>query len=197
MTTSPTPVAGVRRPAVASLDSAERVPWVAYGLTAGAAGASCVALFFLLVDTVMGRPFWTPHVLGAALFLGETPSLYTAPDLLLVLAYTAVHFAVFIGLGTPAAFWVLARLPSARGRGRPVLLALALFTAFEVVFLSLAALFAPELTGMLTLGRVASANALAAVAMSATLFAGARAQQHRGRRYRPCRSKTAPSKGAV
>jgi hypothetical protein len=181
MTMPPNRIAAARRLETTPMDSAERVPWVAYGLSAGALGASCVALFFLLVDAVMGRPFWTPHALGAVLFRGEVPSVYAAPEPLLVIAYTAVHVAVFVGFATPAAFFVLARMPSTRGRGGAVLVALALFVAFEVVFLSLAQLFAPALTGMLTAGRVATANALAAAAMTGLLYAGAHRRRPRRR----------------
>src|SRR5204863_4981813 len=38
------------------------------GLIAGLVGAATVALWFLLVDTVQGRPLYTPTVLGSALF---------------------------------------------------------------------------------------------------------------------------------
>ena len=171
-----------RRALPASVDSAERVPWVANGIAAGTLGAACVAAFFLLVDTVMGRPFWTPHALGSVLFRGEVPSGFEKPELLLVLAYTAVHVTIYIGFATPAAFWALARLPSSRGRGRVALLAAALFLASEAVFLSLGQLFAPALLGMLTVGRVATANALAALAMSGLLFAQVRRRgTHRNR----------------
>jgi len=180
------------RPAVpTSVESAERVPWVANGIAAGTLGAACVAAFFLLVDTVMGRPFWTPHALGSVLFRGELPSGFAKPEPLLVLAYTAVHVTIYVSFAMPAAFWALARLPSARGRGRVALLAMALFLAIEMVFLSLGQLFAPALLGMLTIGRVATANALAALAMSGLLFAQVRRRRTLRQRPRGLRAEAA------
>jgi hypothetical protein len=165
------------------METAERVPWVANGIAAGTLGAACVAAFFLLVDSVLGRPFWTPHALGSVLFRGEVPSGLESPEPLMVLAYTAVHVTIYVSFAAPAAFWALARLPSARGRGRFALLATGLFAAIEVVFLTLGQLFAPALLGTLTVGRVATANALAALAMSGFLFLQVR--RHRTRRHRP------------
>ena len=37
------------------------------GAIAGIIGASVVALWFLMVDSIAGRPFFTPAVLGASL----------------------------------------------------------------------------------------------------------------------------------
>jgi hypothetical protein len=69
-------------------DDAEAVPWVATGLVAGLLGASVVALFFLVVDLLAGRPLWTPTVLAAALFRGEPPSPSAPPEALMVLAFS-------------------------------------------------------------------------------------------------------------
>src|SRR5262249_56241902 len=38
------------------------------GLIAGLVGAATVALWFLIIDAIQGRPPYTPTVLGAALF---------------------------------------------------------------------------------------------------------------------------------
>ena len=38
------------------------------GLIAGLVGAATVAIWFLIIDTIQGRPLYTPAVLGAALF---------------------------------------------------------------------------------------------------------------------------------
>ena len=37
------------------------------GLTAGVLGATAVAVWFLILDTIAGRPFATPSMLGASL----------------------------------------------------------------------------------------------------------------------------------
>ena len=69
------------------------------GTIAGIIGASSVALWFLMVDSIAGRPFFTPAVLGASLFdlLGAGfggRGLATH-----VAAYTVLHFAAFIAIG--------------------------------------------------------------------------------------------------
>lgn|GEM_PF-3530455 len=174
---------GMRRPEAIPFDTAHTVPWVACGVAAGVLGASCVAAFFLLLDTAAGNPFWTPYALASALLRGRIPSVLAAPDAPLVLAYTAIHFSLFVGFATPAAFWVLGRLPSARGRGRATLLAVVLFGALQAAFLTMAALFAPELVYTFTAGRMAIANALAAAAISAFLFG--RVRHRRVHRHRP------------
>ena len=42
------------------------------GFWAGCIGAAAVAVWFLIVDTVNGRPFFTPAMLGSAVFWGAT-----------------------------------------------------------------------------------------------------------------------------
>jgi hypothetical protein len=92
----------------------------------------------------------------------------------MVLAFTGVHVTMFVALAMPAAFWALAHLPSSEGRGRGVLLALGLFAAFEVFFFAMSWLFAPGLVDALRFSRITAANALAAAAVAAFIFARAR-----------------------
>ena len=42
------------------------------GFIAGLIGAAAVALWFLVVDVIAGRPFFTPAMLGSAVFWGCT-----------------------------------------------------------------------------------------------------------------------------
>src|SRR5215471_3139370 len=70
------------------------------GLIAGLVGAATVALWFLIIDVIQGRPLYTPTVLGAALFhRGAVPWLDTAPDLEMVLMFTWIHGLAFIVVG--------------------------------------------------------------------------------------------------
>ena len=75
------------------------------GAITGAIGATAVAVWFLLVDAVSGRPLYTPELLGEAFFsifgppAGETPLQY-------VVAYTLVHYSAFAIVGTILAFIV-------------------------------------------------------------------------------------------
>ena len=72
------------------------------GITAGLVGASIIALWFLLIDTIAGRPFYTPAVLGAALFRDGatlTGEGTVTPSLELVLGFTWVHYLIFVLIG--------------------------------------------------------------------------------------------------
>jgi hypothetical protein len=158
----------------------EEVTWRAEAVLAGALGAFVVALVFLFYDLAAGRPLWTPFVLGHAFFLGGVP----APDApiapVLVAGYTAVHGLVFVTFGAMLAF-LADTDPRPRLRlGRAALDAVLLFAAFELVFLAFAWMFAPGMMGVLGIGRVALANALAAIAMS--LLVGVRAARGVGTR---------------
>ena len=72
------------------------------GLVAGLIGAATIALWFFIVDLVNGRPFFTPNVLGMALFRGgasiEPPTSQTI-SLEMVLVYTWVHGMIFCLIG--------------------------------------------------------------------------------------------------
>src|SRR5262249_2735801 len=76
------------------------------GMIAGALGALTIALWFLVVASLAGRPLWTPTVLGTALFRGgaglDSPETL-AVSLEMVLMFTWVHVLVFVGLGGIAA----------------------------------------------------------------------------------------------
>src|SRR5262245_41130655 len=70
------------------------------GLIAGLVGAATVALWFLIIDTIQGRPLYTPTVLGAALFhRGAAPWLDAVPNLEMVLMFTWVHGLAFVVIG--------------------------------------------------------------------------------------------------
>src|SRR5690349_6256693 len=74
------------------------------GILAGLVGAATIALWFLALDSLHGRPFYTPTVLGTALFrtsgLEALPSV--APDFELVLGFTWVHMLAFLLIGVAA-----------------------------------------------------------------------------------------------
>ncbi len=54
----------------ASPQATSRVKVYQDGTIAGVLGAGTIALWFLIVDSIQGRPFYTPTVLGTALFGG-------------------------------------------------------------------------------------------------------------------------------
>ena len=72
------------------------------GLVAGIIGALTVALWFLVVDVLHGRPLYTPTVLGTALFgratvVGSYDTLPVSMDM--VLMFTWVHGLTFAAIG--------------------------------------------------------------------------------------------------
>src|SRR5262249_53331408 len=139
------------------------------GIVAGMIGAATVALWFLVVDAVQGRPLYTPTVLGTALFgrgagLG---SLDTLPvSLNMVLMFTWVHGLAFAAIGGVAShlLGVAERNPSI---GFGVLL---LFVVFEFGFTVTAMLVAAPVLKALTWPAILVANLLAAATMGGYLW---------------------------
>src|SRR5256885_7861963 len=67
------------------------------GLFTGAIGAVVVALWFLLLDLVAGRPFFPPALLGSVLLHGGGAAAHgvtAAP--LAVAAHTPIHFLALL-----------------------------------------------------------------------------------------------------
>src|SRR2546425_554946 len=72
------------------------------GFIAGLIGAAAVALWFLLVDVIAGRPFFTPAMLGSAVFWGvHNPSMVVI-EYSRIIGYTMIHVSAFIIVGTIA-----------------------------------------------------------------------------------------------
>lgn len=135
---------------------------ISEGIAAGMLGAAAVAVWFLLLDLVQRRIFFTPAALGSALFLNATSPEEVVISPAIVLGYTAVHVAAFAAVGL-----LLAALAAAAERHPPVLLGIALlFFTFEVFFLGLIALLANWLLDVLAWWPILVANAIAAVVMA-------------------------------
>jgi hypothetical protein len=73
------------------------------GLVAGLIGAGAVAAWFLIVDTIGGRPFFTPAVLGSAATTGLRDPSEVVIGFQSVAAYTAFHVLAFFAVGVVAA----------------------------------------------------------------------------------------------
>jgi len=134
------------------------------GLVAGVIGALTVALWFLVVDVVHGRPLYTPTVLGTALFgrataIGPYETLPISMDM--VLMFTWVHGLAFAAIGGVASR-LLAMAERNPSIGFGVLL---LFVVFEFGFTVAAMLVAAPVLKALTWPAVLVANLLAATAM--------------------------------
>ena len=126
-------------------------------------GGSAVALFFLVVDLMEGRPLFTPSLLGSVLFFGAAAEDVTTVSPTAVAYFSLAHIVIFTAIGA-AASWLVHEV-ELHSR-HPIAVLLLLFALIE----GLAFIFAPVLlSGVIeTLGvlRVASANLLAAGAMA-------------------------------
>jgi hypothetical protein len=137
------------------------------GTIAGIIGASSVALWFLMVDSIAGRPFFTPAILGASLFDLLGGGFGGRGLVTHVAAYTVVHFAAFILIGIAAAM-----VMNALDR-RPSLLVgfVALFLIFELCVIGAVALLSRSpLFGTIAWYQLGAANLLAAYFMGRYLW---------------------------
>ncbi|MGH7277869.1 MAG: hypothetical protein ACREJG_04200 [Candidatus Rokuibacteriota bacterium] len=152
------------RPSATTIPTADASTVYQEGIVAGLIGAATVAVWFLIVDTVSGRPFYTPTVLGTALFqrgVGLGGPEILAPSLGMVAMFTWVHGLVFAGLGGIAAR-LLAMAERNPSLGFGVLL---LFVVFQFGFTLAAMLFAAPVLHALAWHAVLVANLLAATTM--------------------------------
>src|SRR5437763_14820000 len=108
---------GLSSRAVEGSETAAVTALYAEGILAGVVGAATIALWFLALDGVKGRPFYTPTVLGSALFRGgaglATPEMLPV-DFEMVLSFTWVHVLAFliIGVGASRLLGLAERNPS-------------------------------------------------------------------------------------
>ncbi len=136
------------------------------GMIAGVIGAAAVALWFLLLDTLTGRPLYTPTVLGTALF--RHGAGLTSPETLpvsmeMVWMFTWVHGLAFAALGG-AVSWLLGVAERHPSFGFGVLL---LFVVFQFGFIAVAMIVAAPILHALAWPAILGANLLAASAMTA------------------------------
>lgn len=136
-------------------------PVLREGAAMGAIGATCIAVWFFLVDLVAGRPLFTPALLGHGLFSVLGPGLGESRGVD-VLIYTLFHYAVFIGVG-----FVASLIVRAAGREPSLLLGFVmLFVAFEIAFYALVALLQQSTPlGGLAWYNVMAGNVIAAAGM--------------------------------
>ena len=139
------------------------------GMVAGIIGAVTIAIWFLILDTVKGRPLYTPTVLGTVLFRRREgfASLENLPvSSEMVLMYTWVHGLVFCIIGM-AASRLLALAEQNPDYGFGILL---FFVIFEVGFLAIAMALADPVLQALAWPAVLLGNLLSAAAMGAYLL---------------------------
>ena len=136
------------------------------GLVAGLIGAAAVAVWFLLVDLVAGRAFFTPAMLGSAVFLGLRDPAEVAITFQAVIGYTMLHVLAFAVVGTVAAWLavLVENFPST------LFVVVVFFAVFEVGFYIVVALIARPLLGALAWSNVAIGNLIAAAGMGYYLW---------------------------
>ena len=135
-------------------------------LYAGVIGATCVALWFLVLDLATAQAFATPAALGAALLgiFGPAGGEGMATN---VIAYTVFHYLAFILVA-----WIAALILHVAERQPAVLAgALMLFVAFEIGFIVLSSVLS-RYAGFQSMQpwAVAVGNLIAAVAMGVYLW---------------------------
>ncbi|MGH7540121.1 MAG: hypothetical protein ACRELC_03885 [Gemmatimonadota bacterium] len=132
------------------------------GITAGLVGAITVALWFLLIDSMLREPLFTPAALGTILFRGgggpQDVVIAAGP----VVGYTLVHVAFFVLFGV-----ILSGLTDQVERFPPLIFGLViLFVVFEVFFVAGVAILGRWVLEELAWWSVLIGNVLAAATMT-------------------------------
>ena len=135
------------------------------GLIAGVIGATVIAVWFFILDLIQGRPFYTPMVLGTALFGGENgltgpEPFHTSWDPTLM--FTWVHGMVFVFIGGIVSL-LLGLAERNPNLGFGILL---LFVILEFGFIMAALILAEPILGLLAWPAVFIGNLLPASAMA-------------------------------
>ena len=135
------------------------------GILTGIVGAVAVSSVFLLLDFAHAGPFFTPSLLGSAIFRGQHVSELSEPDLAMVFAYTGLHGVAFLLVGFLLAilFREFERHPKL---GLELLIVL---LVFEGLLMGAEVAVFPALVGELGAWAVATANVASLIAMFAFL----------------------------
>jgi hypothetical protein len=136
------------------------------GLISGLIGAVAVAVWFLAIDAMSGRVFFTPAALGSAVFLGARSAADVQVTAAMVLGYSIIHIGAFLVTG-----FIASALISEAEKDPPMLLGLILlFVTFEVLFFGLIAIMANWLLDSLKWWTILVGNLVAAAAMGLYLW---------------------------
>src|SRR6266508_590854 len=73
------------------------------GFIAGGIGAAIVAVWFLVIDAINGRPFFTPARLGSAVFWGAHDPTGVVIEYSRIIGYTMIHVSASVVVGCIAA----------------------------------------------------------------------------------------------
>jgi hypothetical protein len=136
------------------------------GFVAGLIGAGAVAAWFLIVDLVSGRAFFTPAMLGQAIFEGLRDPALVSINYSSVIMYTALHVVAFLAVAMVAA----ALVAEAEEIPHLMWLLVVLFVVFEFGFYVMVALLLTPILQALAWVNVAIGNFIAAVGMGYFLW---------------------------
>ena len=136
------------------------------GFVAGFVGAVAVAGWFFIVDTIAREPFFTPAMLGQALFWGVRDPAAVEVTFPAVIGYTMVHALAFVVVGMIAALlaFEVELFPST------LFIVVVFFAIFEFGFYVIVATMAAPLLGALAWVNVAVGNGIAAFGMGYYLW---------------------------
>ncbi|MEJ2482316.1 MAG: hypothetical protein P8049_04140, partial [Gemmatimonadota bacterium] len=135
------------------------------GVIAGLIGATTVAVWFLVIDLIVGRAFFTPAALGSAMLYGAAASDAVVVSAGTVIGYSVYHVAAFTFIGI-----VVAALLALADRFPPLYFGMiVLFVVFETFVVFLAALLGEWILEQLAWWAIVAGNVLAAVAMGSYL----------------------------
>ena len=141
-------------------------PILRQGVAAGLIGALVVAVWFLMVDSIAGRPLFTPAALGSAILNGTGPPPGVEFSAATVLGYTLMHFAAFLLAGVVASVLVT----QAEKTPHLVFGIIILFVVVETFFIFMVAMLGTWLMEELAWWSVLVGNFLAAISMGAYLL---------------------------
>jgi hypothetical protein len=136
------------------------------GTDVGLLGAVTIAVFFLLLDTLQGRPFYTPNVLGQIMILGQVRPDPTQLDFGSILIYTVVHFSVFALFG----IFVTELVHLAMRESIFLFALMMLFVVFELAFYAFTYVFFAATRELFPWWQILLANLLASAVMGGYLW---------------------------
>ena len=136
------------------------------GAVAGLLAACTIALWFLVIDLIQGRPFFTPAALGSALFLGASSIAQVELTAWTVIGYSLLHLGSFGALGITASA-IAGRVESMPPIVEGVVLLVVVFEAFSFGFFSIIAEF---VLASLSFWSVGAGNLLGVIVMSYYLW---------------------------
>ena len=141
-------------------------PTIRQGIVAGVIGAVVVAVWFLVVDSIAGRPLFTPAALGSAILNGASGPPGVEFSAATIVGYTLIHIAAFLLAGV----LVSAMVTQAERAPYLVFGMILLLVMFETFFIAMVAMLGTWLMQELAWWSVLVGNLLAAASMGAYML---------------------------